>query len=336
MRSADGGRRDGDAPIDAATGLPDGSSFDGAAGLRTLLAEQPRPVRRAVTEKLLTYALGRGVEYYDRPAVRQIVREAQARRLPLVVARSRHRQEHAVSDAKGVRIMIVTTDDHHQEASAAPDVPARHRRHAGAAAARQHGSGVRRRSARAPPAPIRRLGIVYVPNGIFMKQLDAGGDAAGLEITPILEPLAPFRDRMILVSGLSNKQGDALPGEGAGDHARAAGAYLTGVHPKKTEGADIRAGVSMDQIAAERARRRTPSSRRWSCRWSRASRWAPAIRATAAPMPTRCRWRSPTTPLPMENDPRVVFERLFGAQREHRSGGRGARGATRTAASSMR
>src|SRR5262245_46052086 len=98
--------------------------------------------------------------------------------------------------------------------------------------------------------PVARLGIVYVPNGIFMRQWTPDGDATALAMTPTLEPLAPFKDRMILVSGLSNKQGDALPGEGAGDHARAAGAYLTGVHPKKTEGADIRAGVSMDQIAA--------------------------------------------------------------------------------------
>ena len=89
--------------------------------------------------------------------------------------------------------------------------------------------------------PVARLGIVYVPNGIFMKNWTPGGDGAALEITPLLEPLAPFRDQLILLSGLSNKQGDALPGEGAGDHARAAGAYLTGVHPKKTEGADIRA-----------------------------------------------------------------------------------------------
>src|SRR5262245_62457917 len=98
--------------------------------------------------------------------------------------------------------------------------------------------------------PVARLGIVYVPNGIFMREWTPEGDATALTLTPTLEPLAPFRDKLLMLTGLSNKQGDALPGEGAGDHARAAGACLTGVHPKKTEGADIQAGVSMDQIAA--------------------------------------------------------------------------------------
>jgi hypothetical protein len=68
--------RDGHAAIDAATSLPDGSAFDGPAGLRNLLAAQPHRFAGAVTEKLLTYALGRGIEYYDRPAIRQILREA--------------------------------------------------------------------------------------------------------------------------------------------------------------------------------------------------------------------------------------------------------------------
>ncbi len=103
---------------------------------------------------------------------------------------------------------------------------------------------------RAAAAPTRRLGIIYVPNGIVMARWTPQGDATALDVMPILEPLAPFREQIVMVTGLSNAQGDALPGEGAGDHARASGAYLTGVHPKKTEGADIRAGVSMDQIAA--------------------------------------------------------------------------------------
>ena len=98
--------------------------------------------------------------------------------------------------------------------------------------------------------PVRRLGIVYVPNGIFMDQWTPTADGRVFELPATMAPFAPYREQMVVVSGLSNKLGDAWPGEGAGDHARAAGAYLTGVHPKKTEGADIRAGVSMDQIAA--------------------------------------------------------------------------------------
>jgi hypothetical protein len=157
---------------------------------------------------------------------------------------------------------------------------------------------------------IRRLGVVYVPNGMFMKNwTPAAGE--GLEITPTLEPLAPFRERLTVVSGLCAEEGIAQPGEGAGDHARAAAAYLTGVHPRKTEGHDIRAGVSMDQIAARALGEQTQlaslelslenAARAGSCDPGYACAYANTL----------C-WSSETTPLPMVSDPRVVFERLFG------------------------
>ena len=164
----------------------------------------------------------------------------------------------------------------------------------------------------AAAAPVRRLGIVYVPNGIWMGQWTPAGDAAGLEMMPILAPLSPFRDRIVMVTGLSNTQADALPGEGAGDHARASGAYLTGVHPRKTEGADIRAGVSMDQIAANVIGQETEFASLELSLESREPVGACDPGYSCAYANTLC-WRSPTTPLPMENDPRVVFERLFGA-----------------------
>jgi hypothetical protein len=158
--------------------------------------------------------------------------------------------------------------------------------------------------------PVARLGIVYVPNGIFMKQWTPAIEGP-LEITACLEPIAAFRDQMLLLTGLSNKQGDALPGEGAGDHARAAAAYLTGVHPRKTEGADIRAGVSMDQIAARALGAQTELASLELSLESKAPVGAcdPGYSCAYA---NTLSWRSPTTPLPMENDPRVVFERLFG------------------------
>ena len=161
-------------------------------------------------------------------------------------------------------------------------------------------------------APTRRLGIVYVPNGIFMNRWTPAGDGTSFELTQTLEPLAPFRDRIVVLSGLSNKQGDALPGEGAGDHARAAGAYLTGVHPKKTEGADIQAGVSMDQIAAKVLGAETQLASLELSLDSKEPVGSCDPGYSCAYANTLC-WRSPTTPLPMENDPRAVFERLFGS-----------------------
>jgi hypothetical protein len=158
--------------------------------------------------------------------------------------------------------------------------------------------------------PVRRLGVVYVPNGIFMNKWTPAGEGA-LEVTQTLEPLAPFRDRIAMVTGLCADEGIAQPGEGAGDHARAAGAYLTGAHPKKTEGHDIRAGISMDQIAARTLGQETQlASLELSLENSeRAGSCDPGYSCAYAN--TLC-WSSATTPLPMASDPRVVFERLFG------------------------
>ena len=158
---------------------------------------------------------------------------------------------------------------------------------------------------------VRRLGIVYVPNGMFMPNWSPEGEGGPLVLTQTLQPLAPFRDQMLMVSGLCSEEGIARPGEGAGDHARAAGAFLTGVHPKKTEGHDIRAGVSMDQIAARVLGQETQlASLELSLESAdRAGSCDPGYSCAYAN--TLC-WSSETTPLPMASDPRAVFERLFG------------------------
>ena len=118
--------------------------------------------------------------------------------------------------------------------------------------------------------------------------------------------------RSLIVSGLANQPAVSLPGEGAGDHARAAATFLTGVQPKKTEG------------AGHPRRHVDGSDRRAGARQGHAARLARALPRIATSSPARCdagyscayantlAWRTPTTPLPMENDPRAVFERLFG------------------------
>ena len=114
-----------------------------------------------------------------------------------------------------------------------------------------------------------------------------------------------------MLSGLVHRTAYPLPGEGAGDHARAAACYLTGVHPKKTEGADIRAGVSMDQIAARHVGSETQlASLELGC--------DPSYFLGACDAGYSCAygntlsWRTETTPLPVEINPRAVFERMFG------------------------
>jgi uncharacterized protein DUF1552 len=165
--------------------------------------------------------------------------------------------------------------------------------------------------AAAEPSRPLRLAFVYVPNGVIPDAWTPLGVGRDYELSRILKPLEPFRDDLLVLSGLAHRNADAL-GDGPGDHARAGGCFLTGVHPRKTAGADIHNGVSADQIAAQAigARTRLPSLE-LGCEDSRTvgscdSGYSCAYTNTIA-------WRGPTSPLPPETNPRVVFERLFGA-----------------------
>ena len=155
--------------------------------------------------------------------------------------------------------------------------------------------------------PAVRLSFVYVPNGIIMNQWTPAAEGAAFEMTPTLGPLAPFRDRLLVVSGLNNKA--AVPPKGerpTGPHAAASGAFLTGVHPKPP----AQAGVSVDQIAARELGKHTQlASLELSLDSGETGAGADAA-DTDAYLNTMS-WRSATTPLPVENNPRKVFERLF-------------------------
>jgi hypothetical protein len=155
-----------------------------------------------------------------------------------------------------------------------------------------------------------RLAFTYVPNGITMKDWTPTGTGAGFEYSRVLKPLERFREDTVVLSGLAQRNGNAL-GDGPGDHARAGAAYLTGVHPRKTAGADIQAGVSVDQIAAQQIGSATRyASLELGCDDSRTvgncdSGYSCAYTNSLA-------WRGPATPMPPETNPRLVFERLFG------------------------
>jgi hypothetical protein len=158
--------------------------------------------------------------------------------------------------------------------------------------------------------PRVRLGFVYVPNGIIMDRWRPAGEGAGFAFAPIMEPLEPFRENLLVLSGLAQVNGRAL-GDGSGDHARAGATWLTGVHPKKTEGADIRAGISADQIAARELGKITQLGS------LEIGLEAPTLAGScdtgySCAYTNTISWRSPTTPNPMEVTPRAVFERLFG------------------------
>jgi uncharacterized protein DUF1552 len=159
--------------------------------------------------------------------------------------------------------------------------------------------------------PKTRFSVVYVPNGIQMERWTPAAEGASFELTPILQPLTPFRDQLLVVTGLADRPAFPETGEGTGDHVRAAATFLTGVHPKKTEGPDIRAGVSIDQIAAQTIGVDTQLASLELCLESNELIGACEAGYSCA-YDNTLSWRDSTTPLPMENQPRAVFERLFG------------------------
>jgi hypothetical protein len=166
-----------------------------------------------------------------------------------------------------------------------------------------------------PTAAPLRLAFIYVPNGIMMNQWTPASDGADFELPRILAPIAPHRDNVLVLSGLTQNTGRAL-GDSNGDHARASASYLTGVHPKKTDGAGISAGISVDQVAASKlgAASKLPSLE-LACEDGRLvgncdSGYSCAYSNTLS-------WRTPNAPLPCEVNPRVVFERLFGSLDEN-------------------
>ena len=165
------------------------------------------------------------------------------------------------------------------------------------------------RTTAARPTP--RFAIVYVPMGAVMENWTPATEGAGFTPSPILGPLAAMRDELIVVSGLDNQPAVALPGEPAGGHGRIGGAFLTGVHAKPTEGTDFRAGVSIDQIAGAELGRETQLRSLEVGLETTELAGACDVGYSCAYVNTLC-WRTPTSPLPMESNPRAVFERLFG------------------------
>ena len=164
-------------------------------------------------------------------------------------------------------------------------------------------------AARAAGRPVR-LAFTYVPNGITMADWTPTGAGTAFEYSRVMKPLEAFRKDTVVLSGLAQRNGMAL-GDGPGDHARAAASYLTGVHPRKTAGADIQNGISVDQVAAQQIGSATRfASLELGCDDSRTvgncdSGYSCAYTNSLA-------WRGESTPMPPETNPRLVFERLFG------------------------
>ena len=164
-------------------------------------------------------------------------------------------------------------------------------------------------SARAPATP--RVAAIYVGNGANMFDWTPPTEGVGFELSPTLRPLEPFRNRMLVFSGLDNypatDQGDT-----GGQHPRAAPAFMSCVHPKQTEGADVQAGTTIDQMIAERITRDSKLSS-LEVAVDRNDVVGACDHGYACAYMNSLSWKTPTMPLPAETNPRFVFERLFGS-----------------------
>jgi len=159
--------------------------------------------------------------------------------------------------------------------------------------------------------PKTRVGFIFIPHGASMPYWTPKTEGTGFEMTPILSPLTPFRDRLTIESGTAHRMADAQPGEKGADHAHPAAVFLSGAHPKRTTGQDVRCGTTVDQVMAKQIGQDTPlpslelgiedvgatgtCGSGYSCVYS-----------------NTISWQTPFKPLPMEIKPRIVFERLFG------------------------
>lgn len=160
-----------------------------------------------------------------------------------------------------------------------------------------------------PSAP-RRLAYLYVPNGVNVAAWQSSGSGADYRLSPTLAPLAALKNEITVITGLNHE--NATPGpDGGGDHARSTAVYLTGVRPKKTGGSDIHNGVSIDQVIARHVGRSTRlPSLELSTDGSRTTGRCDSGYSCAYQF--NLSWASPTKPIPAEQNPRAVFERLFG------------------------
>jgi Protein of unknown function (DUF1552) len=162
----------------------------------------------------------------------------------------------------------------------------------------------------APAEPPMRLAFVYAPNGKHMPDWTPMSEGSISELSPTLRPLEKVRESITVLSGLAQRAADPGP-DGPGDHARAMATFLTGTRPLKTSGSDVRVGPSVDQVAAEALGRTTRlPSLEVGCEGGKAA--GTCDNGYSCAYQTNLSWRSATTPMPKEVNPRLVFERLFG------------------------
>ena len=162
-------------------------------------------------------------------------------------------------------------------------------------------------AAQTAATPVKRFGAVYIPNGAIMDQWIPQSQGRDFDFTPILKPLEPFRDSLVVVNNLSRAGGDSVT-----DHAVASAGWLSGAVAKRTEAEDVRVGVTIDQVIAKQIGQTTPFPSIELATEDFTGFVGGCVPGYSCAYMNTISWASTTTPLPMEINPRVVFERLFG------------------------
>ncbi len=158
-----------------------------------------------------------------------------------------------------------------------------------------------------------RLGFLYMPHGAVMSNWTPAGEGP-LKLSRTLAPLQNVRDNVVVISNLAHRLAGSLgPGDSGGDHGRGPSVFLNGVHPKRTEGEDVRAGTTIDQMAAEAIGQDTPLPSLELATEDMTGLIGACDVGFSCTYTNTISWKTPTTPLPMEINPRAVFDRLFGS-----------------------
>ncbi len=160
--------------------------------------------------------------------------------------------------------------------------------------------------ARTAANPRSRLGCIYVPHGATMDKWTPAQEGKGFEFTEILKPLEKYRDRLVVVSNLAHPQAAGVGSDAGADHARSAAVFLSGAHPEKES---VHVGTTIDQIVAEKIGQDTPLP---SMEVSIEENGLNCGAGYGCAYTNTISWKTPTLPLPMEHNPQVLFEKLFG------------------------
>jgi hypothetical protein len=306
---------DGNFPVDSSGTFPNGKSFTTPAEMRALLKDDLPEFARCLSEKMLTYALGRGLERYDRKTLEGIQQKLAAsgyqfQTLVMEIVRSAafqmRRGSQGIStrsSSQGDTTVMITRKA----------LPRRtFLRGLGTAIALPvlDAMSPALASSQIPGKAPLRMGFIYVPNGMDVRNWNLDYEGKLTTLSRIMQPLEPHKNDITVLGNLTHNAGRALL-DGPGDHGRCCGSYLTGIHVKKSA-VDIQNGISCDQIVANAIGNKTRfPSLELGMEDSRQA--GDCDSGYSCAYTNNLAWRSDKQPLPPILDPRALFERLFGA-----------------------